>query len=165
MRRREYLWLTALVVIFAFTAFASNWQAEEPEKKNIVETAIAAGSFNTLVKALKVAELVETLSGPGPFTVFAPNDDAFAKLPEGALDELLKNKEKLTAILTYHVVAKKLMAADVVKMEEVETVNGNMLSIKVEDEKVMVDGAMVIKTDIKCSNGVIHVIDAVVMPE
>ena len=165
MRRREYLWLTALVVIFAFTAFASNWQAEEPEKKNIVETAIAAGSFNTLVKALKAAELVETLSGPGPFTVFAPNDDAFAKLPEGALDELLKNKEKLAAILTYHVVAKKLMAADVVKMEEVETVNGNMLSIKVEDEKVMVDGATVIKTDIKCSNGVIHVIDTVVMPE
>ncbi len=165
MRRREYLWLTALVVVFAFTAFAANWQAEEPEKKNIVETAIAAGSFNTLVKAVKAAELVETLSGPGPFTVFAPTDDAFAKLPEGALDELLKNKEKLTAVLTYHVVAKKLMAADVVEMDEIETVNGNMLSIKVEDDKVMVDGAMVIKTDIKCSNGVIHVIDAVVMPE
>ena len=165
MRRREYLWLTALVVVFAFTAFAANWQAEEPEKKNIVETAIAAGSFNTLVKAVKAAELVETLSGPGPFTVFAPTDDAFAKLPEGALDELLKNKEKLTAVLTYHVVAKKLMAADVVEMDEIETVNGNMLSIKVEDDKVMVDGAMVIKTDIKCSNGLIHVIDAVVMPE
>jgi uncharacterized surface protein with fasciclin (FAS1) repeats len=143
-------------------------QAEKPEaaEKDIVDTAVEAGSFNTLAKALKAAGLIETLKGKGPFTVFAPTDDAFAKLPEGALADLLKpeSKEKLTAILTYHVVAGKLMAADVVKLDSVKTVQGSSLEIKTRDGKVTVGGANVTKTDIGCSNGVIHVIDAVVMP-
>jgi uncharacterized surface protein with fasciclin (FAS1) repeats len=134
-------------------------------EKNIVETAVAAGSFKTLVTAVKTADLVETLSGPGPFTVFAPTDDAFAKLPEGTIPALLQDKDKLTAILTYHVVAGKVMASDVVNLDSAKTVNGQSLTIKVKDGKVMVDNAMVIKTDIVCSNGVIHVIDAVVLPK
>jgi uncharacterized surface protein with fasciclin (FAS1) repeats len=117
------------------------------------------------VTAVKEAGLVETLSGPGPFTVFAPTDDAFAKLPDGTIPALLQNKEKLTAILTYHVVSGKVMASDVVNLDSAKTVNGKSLAIKVKDGKVMVDNAMVIKTDIVCSNGVIHVIDAVVLPK
>jgi len=139
--------------------------AEAP--KDIVDTAVAAGSFDTLVAAVQAADLVETLKGEGPFTVFAPTDEAFAKLPPGTLDDLLKpeSKEKLTAILTYHVVAGKVMAADVVGLESATTVNGADLSIAVEGDTVMVDGAKVVQTDIECSNGVIHVIDAVVVPE
>jgi uncharacterized surface protein with fasciclin (FAS1) repeats len=136
-----------------------------PAEKNIVETAVSAGQFNTLVAAVKAAGLVETLSGPGPFTVFAPTDDAFAKLPEGTVEALLKDKEKLTAILTYHVAAGKYMAEDVVKMKNLETVNGQNLTLKVMDGKVMVDNANVVKTDIVTSNGVIHVIDTVVIPK
>jgi len=134
-------------------------------KKTIVETAIAAGSFNTLVTAVKTAGLVETLSGEGPFTVFAPTDDAFDKLPEGTIEALLKDKKKLTSILTYHVVSGKVLAEDVVNMTSAETVNGQSLTITVKDGTVMVDDAKVIKTDIMCSNGVIHVIDAVVLPD
>jgi uncharacterized surface protein with fasciclin (FAS1) repeats len=136
-------------------------------EKDIVDTAVAAGSFKTLVAAVKAAGLVETLKGKGPFTVFAPTDEAFAKLPAGTLDDLLKpeNKEKLKGILTYHVVAGKVMAKDVVKMKEAKTVNGKMLTVTVKDGKVMVDNANVAKTDIACSNGVIHVIDAVVLPK
>jgi len=135
-------------------------------EKDIVETAVAAGDFNTLVAAVKAADLVETLKAKGPYTVFAPTDAAFAKLPEGTLDSLLKpeNKAKLAGILTYHVVAGKVMAADVVKITEAKTVNGKMLKISTMDGKVMVEGANVTKTDIECSNGVIHVIDAVVLP-
>jgi uncharacterized surface protein with fasciclin (FAS1) repeats len=135
-------------------------------KKDIVDTAVSAGDFNTLVTAIKAAGLVETLKGKGPFTVFAPTDDAFAKLPEGTVEDLLKpqNKEKLASILTYHVVAGKVMAADVVKLSQAKTVNGQSLSIKTYGSTVKVDNATVIKTDIKCSNGVIHVIDAVVLP-
>jgi transforming growth factor-beta-induced protein len=116
---------------------------------------------------VQAADLVETLKGEGPFTVFAPTDEAFAKLPAGTLENLLKpeNKETLTAILTYHVVPGKVMAADVVGLESATTVNGKDLSIKVEGDTVMVDGATVVQTDIECSNGVIHVIDAVVLPE
>ena len=134
---------------------------------DIVDTAVAAGSFDTLVAAVQAAGLVETLKGAGPFTVFAPTDEAFAKLPPGTLDDLLKpeSKGKLTAILTYHVVAGKVMAADVVGLESATTVNGADLSIKVEGDSVMVDSATVVQTDIECSNGVIHVIDAVVLPE
>jgi len=144
-------------------------QQEEPSaaaEKDIVDTAVAAGDFKTLCKALTAAGLVPTLKGEGPFTVFAPTDEAFAKLPEGTLDDLLKpeNREKLTAILTYHVVAKKLMAEDVVKLQAVKTVQGSDLKIRTEEGKVMVDGATVTKTDIVCTNGVIHVIDAVVTP-
>ena len=133
----------------------------------IIETAIEAGSFNTLVTAVKAAGLVEALSGPGPFTVFAPTDEAFTKLPAGTLDDLLKpeNKAKLQGILTYHVISGKVMAADVVKLKSAKTVNGQNLTIVVKDGTVMVDNAKVSKTDIMCANGVIHVIDAVVLPK
>jgi uncharacterized surface protein with fasciclin (FAS1) repeats len=130
----------------------------------IVDVAVAAGNFKTLVKAVQAAGLAETLSGPGPFTVFAPTDEAFAKLPAGTLDALLKDKLKLTAILTYHVVPGVVTADQVVKLHSAKTVNGKSLEIKVVGGKVMVDGAHVVATDIKASNGVIHVIDAVVLP-
>ena len=132
---------------------------------NIVETAVSAGSFNTLVAAVKAAELVETLSGPGPFTVFAPTDEAFAKLPAGTVEDLVKpeNKAKLTAILTYHVVSGKHLAADVVGMTEVPTVQGAKAKISTEGG-AKIDAANIVKTDIVCDNGVIHVIDAVIMP-
>ncbi len=132
--------------------------------KNIVETAVDAGSFKTLVKAVEAAGLVQTLSGPGPFTVFAPTDDAFAKLPAGTVEGLLKDKKKLTAVLTYHVVSGKVMAADVVKLRSAKTVQGQAISIDTRDG-VKVDGAKVIKTDIECTNGVIHVIDSVILPK
>jgi uncharacterized surface protein with fasciclin (FAS1) repeats len=132
-------------------------------KKDIVDTAIAAGSFDTLVTAVKAADLVETLKGEGPFTVFAPTDEAFAKLPDGTLEALLEDKAKLTAILTYHVVPGKVMAADVVKLRSARTVQGQALAIAA-DQGVKVDSANVIKTDIVTSNGVIHVIDAVLIP-
>jgi uncharacterized surface protein with fasciclin (FAS1) repeats len=133
--------------------------------RDIVETAVAAGSFKTLVKAVEVAGLVATLKGAGPYTVFAPTDDAFAKLPAGTVDNLLKDKQKLTAILTYHVVAGKVMAADVTKLKSAKTVNGQELTITMKDGAVMVDNAKVIRTDVSASNGVIHVIDSVVLPK
>jgi uncharacterized surface protein with fasciclin (FAS1) repeats len=132
---------------------------------DIVDTAIAA-KFQSLVAAVKAAGLVETLKGPGPFTVFAPTDEAFAKLPAGALEDLLKpeNKAKLQSILTYHVVPGKVMAKDVVKLDSAKTVEGEDITIKTENGKVMVDNANVVKTDVGASNGVIHVIDAVILP-
>jgi len=132
-----------------------------------VDTAVAAGDFKTLATALQAAGLVETLKGAGPFTVFAPTDEAFAKLPAGTVEDLLKpeNKQKLVSILTYHVVAGDVMAKDVVKLSEAKTVNGKEVKIMVQGGKVMVDGANVTKTDIKCSNGVIHVIDSVLLPQ
>jgi len=135
-------------------------------EKDIVDTAVGAGSFKTLVAAVKAAGLVETLKGKGPFTVFAPTDEAFAKLPKGTVEALLKpeNKAKLQAILTYHVVAGKVMAADVVKLTGATTVQGQKIDIAVVDGKVSVDAATVVKTDIACSNGVIHVIDSVILP-
>ena len=136
--------------------------------KDIVDTAVSAGNFNTLVTAIQAAGLVETLKSPGPFTVFAPTDEAFAKLPPGTVADLLKpeNKAKLASILTYHVVSGKVMAADVANLTEAKTVNGQSLTItKNCGGVVMVDGAKVTKTDIKCSNGVIHVIDTVVLPK
>ncbi len=135
------------------------------DKMDIVETAVAAESFQTLVTAIKAAGLVETLKGEGPFTVFAPTDEAFAALPEGTVENLLKDKEKLTAVLTYHVVPGKVMASDVVKIDKAQTVNGQSVKVKVKNDKVMIDNANVVKTDIACSNGVIHVIDAVILPE
>jgi len=133
---------------------------------DLVAVASGAGSFNTLVAAVKAAGLVETLQGKGPFTIFAPTDEAFAKLPAGTVENLLKpeNKDQLIAILTYHVVAGKVMAADV-KTMQAKTVNGKELSIKVADGKVTVDSANVTKTDVAASNGVIHVIDTVVLPK
>jgi uncharacterized surface protein with fasciclin (FAS1) repeats len=139
----------------------------EMSKPDIVETAVAAGSFETLVAAVKAAGLVETLKGEGPFTVFAPTDDAFAKLPKGTLESLLepKNKDTLVSILTYHVVAGKVMAKDVVKLDKAETLNGQSVTIEKKEDGVYVDGAKVVKTDIQTSNGVIHVIDAVITPQ
>lgn len=134
--------------------------------KDIVDTAVAAGGFTTLAAALEAADLVDTLKGAGPFTVFAPTDEAFGNLPAGALDNLLKpeNKEQLRSVLTYHVVPGKHMAEDVAGMEAAPTVNGKELSLKVEEGVVMVDGAKVVQADIEASNGVIHVIDAVLLP-
>lgn len=150
--------ILSLAMLTASTATAG--------EKDIVDTAVGAKSFGTLVAAVKAAGLVETLKGDGPFTVFAPTDDAFAKLPKGTVESLLKpeNKDKLVAILTYHVVPGKVMAADVVKLSSAKTVQGSEAKIKVVDGKVMVDKATVIKTDIKCTNGVIHVIDSVILP-
>jgi len=148
-------------LLLAAAAFAAS------PTQDIVDTAVGAGSFNTLVAAVKAAGLVDTLKGPGPFTVFAPTDEAFAKLPAGTVENLLKpeNKAKLVAILTYHVVPGKVMAKDVVKLHEAKTVNGQSLSIKTVGGSVMVNNAKVVKTDIACSNGVIHVIDTVVLPK
>jgi uncharacterized surface protein with fasciclin (FAS1) repeats len=133
--------------------------------KDIVDTAVGAGSFNTLVTAVKAAGLVDTLKSDGPFTVFAPTDEAFAKLPEGTVEALLKDREKLTAILTYHVVPGKVMAKEVADLSTAKTANGQSLSIKAKNGEVMVDDAKVVQADIACSNGVIHVIDTVVIPK
>ena len=149
----------AATVIGIAAGSASAYAAE----KDIVDTAVAAGQFKTLAAALTAAGLVDTLKGPGPFTVFAPTDAAFAKLPAGTVNTLLKpeSKAKLTAILTYHVVAGKVMAADVVKLKEAKTVNGAMVAVKVDGGNVMINNAKVTTADSEASNGVIHVIDTV----
>ena len=148
---------TLIALALTAAAVAPAWAAD------IVDTAIQAGSFKTLVTALTEAGLVQTLKGPGPFTVFAPTDAAFAKVPKAQLDALLKDKAKLTAVLTYHVVPGKVMAADV-KAGTVKTVQGSELTIATAGG-VMVDNANVTKTDIVADNGVIHVIDSVIMPK
>jgi len=159
---------TGLTVIslIALLVFAVSGWAQTADQKDIVDTAVAAGSFNTLAKALQAGGLVDTLKGKGPFTVFAPTDDAFAKLPAGTLEDLLKpeNKAKLVSILTYHVLPKKMMAAAVVKQKKAKTVEGSFVKIKTTDGKVMINNAQVIKTDVMATNGVIHVIDAVLIP-
>ena len=137
--------------------------ADDHGKKDIVDTAVAAGQFNTLAAALTAAGLVETLKGKGPFTVFAPTDAAFAKLPAGTVEGLLKDKAKLTKILTYHVVPGKVLAADVVKLKDAKTVQGSTVKIDTASG-VKVNNATVVKTDIEASNGVIHVIDTVLLP-
>jgi uncharacterized surface protein with fasciclin (FAS1) repeats len=139
-------------------------QPSMAQHMDIVDTAVAAGSFKTLVTAVKEAGLVETLKSPGPFTVFAPTDEAFAKLPHGTLDGLLKDKEQLKAVLLYHVVPGKVMAADVVKLHSAKTAGGATVPVKVEHGKVFVGPAQVVKTDIAATNGVIHVIDTVLIP-
>lgn len=139
-------------------------RAEDRPAADIVDTAVGAGQFKTLVTAVKAADLVGTLKGPGPFTVFAPTDEAFAKLPPGTLEALLKDKKALAGVLTYHVVPGKVMAADVVKLDSARTVQGKPVVIATRDGQVTVNGAHVVKTDIVCSNGVIHVIDAVILP-
>jgi uncharacterized surface protein with fasciclin (FAS1) repeats len=130
----------------------------------IVDIAVQAGKFNTLVQAVQAAGLVETLSGEGPFTVFAPTDEAFAQIPQETLQAVLADKEKLTAILTYHVVPGRLMAADVVRSTQLQTVQGQSITVSTEGG-VRVDDANVIQTDIEADNGVIHVIDKVIMPK
>jgi len=147
---------TLIASVLAFGALTA------AQAKDIVDTAVAAGSFKTLATALQAAGLVDTLKGPGPFTVFAPTDEAFAKVPKADLDALLADKAKLTAVLTYHVVPGKVMAADV-KAGKVKTVQGSELTVTTTGG-VKVDSANVVKTDIVADNGVIHVIDSVVIP-
>lgn len=156
----------ACAVLVAPMSFAGGNYGAAPAQ-DIVDTAVAAGSFKTLAAALTAADLVTTLKGKGPFTVFAPTDEAFSKLPAGTVESLLKpeNKAKLVSILTYHVVAGKVMAADVVKLKEATTVQGGKVAIVVAGASVKVDNANVVTTDIKTSNGVIHVIDTVLMPK
>jgi uncharacterized surface protein with fasciclin (FAS1) repeats len=133
--------------------------------KDIVDTAVEAGQFTTLAKALEATGLIETLKSEGPFTVFAPTDEAFAKLPAGTIESLLKDPEKLKQILLYHVVSGKVMAKDVVKIKSAKTVQGSSVKVKAGKAGVMVDNANVIKTDIAATNGVIHVIDSVILPK
>ncbi|MGI9317574.1 MAG: fasciclin domain-containing protein [bacterium] len=147
-----------MAIIIAFSSHAGSMS------KDIVDTAVSAGSFNTLATALTEAGLVDTLKGEGPFTVFAPTDEAFAKLPEDQLASILADKELLTSILTYHVVPGKVMASDVAGIDTAATVQGQSISINT-DSGVMVDSAKVIQTDIEASNGVIHVIDTVLVPQ
>ena len=164
MNRRNFVGMVvAGALALAVGAGASVVRAQE---KDIVDTAVAAGSFKTLAAALQAAGLVDTLKGKGPFTVFAPTDEAFAKLPAGTVENLLKpeNKAQLTAILTYHVVPGAVMASQVTSLKEAKTVNGQSITISMMGGSVMVDKAHVLKTDIKASNGVIHVIDAVLLP-
>lgn len=158
-----------MATVLALTAAlaTASWARPRPAAaQDIVATAAAAGSFKTLTAALQAAGLVETLKGAGPFTVFAPTDAAFAKLPAGTVESLLRpeNKARLVAILTYHVVPGQVMAAQVATLKSATTVNGKSLAISVRGGAVMVYNARVVKTDIVCSNGVIHVIDTVVMP-
>ena len=157
--------VVAAQLVFVAT-LASAGHHGEMKKKDIVDTAVAAGQFSTLAAALEAGGLIDTLKGDRPFTVFAPTDEAFAKLPEGTVESLLKpeNKDQLVAILTYHVVAGKVKAADVVKLDSATTVNGADVSIAIDGEAVMVDNATVVATDIGASNGVIHVIDTVILP-
>ena len=159
------LLIAAQFVLVATQASAGNY-GDKAKSKDIVDTAVAAGQFNTLAAALEAADLVGTLKGDGPFTVFAPTDAAFAKLPAGTVESLLKpdNRDQLVAILTYHVVPGKVKAADVVKLSEAKTVNGQDVAITVADNGVRINDANVIKTDIGASNGVIHVIDTVILP-
>jgi uncharacterized surface protein with fasciclin (FAS1) repeats len=162
--------LLGLVVAGVFGMVARAEAADAPSakpSKDIVETAVDAGKFKTLAAALEAAGLVETLKGKGPFTVFAPTDAAFAKLPAGTVENLLKpeNKDKLVAVLTYHVVSGKVMAKDVVKLSSAKTVQGSQVKIEVQNGKVRVDDANVVATDIAASNGVIHVIDSVILPQ
>jgi uncharacterized surface protein with fasciclin (FAS1) repeats len=152
------------IATLAFTALASMAGGAYAQAKDIVDTAVEAGSFKTLVTALKEAGLVETLKGAGPFTVFAPSDAAFAKLPAGTVEALLKDKAALTKVLTYHVVSGKVMAADV-KTGDAKSVQGQALALKADGAKVMVNNATVVAADVATSNGVIHVIDTVLLPK
>ena len=159
MIRKTFLSLTAAAAIAGTAAFAMG------DKKDIVDTAVEAGSFSTLVAAVEAAGLVDTLKGDGPFTVFAPTDEAFAALPEGTVEELLKpeNREQLVAILTYHVVPGKVMSTDLSDDMSAATVEGSEIMIDL-DNGVMVNEASVVTADIETSNGVIHVIDKVILP-
>lgn len=155
------------LLISATTAHAGECAASKTKPKDIVDTAVSAGSFKTLAAALTAAELIDTLKGNGPFTVFAPTDEAFAKLPAGTVESLLKpeNREKLTAVLTYHVVPGRVAASDVVKLSSAKTVQGSEVKISVKEGKVYVDNATVTATDVVASNGLIHVIDSVILPK
>lgn len=159
----QQIMIMTAALLLAFSAVAEHHGQDPAKQKDLVDTAVAAGSFNTLATALTEAGLIETLKGEGPFTVFAPTDAAFAKIPEADLNAILADKDQLTAILTYHVVAGKVLAADVLKLDSATTVEGSEVMISVADG-VKVNNANVIKTDIMSSNGVIHVIDQVLIP-
>ena len=165
MLKRTFAFATVAAIVL--TVAASATIAVRAETRDVVDTAVAAGSFKTLAKALDAAGLVDTLKGAGPFTVFAPTDEAFAKLPDGTLETLLKpeNKEKLRRILTYHVVPGKVMASDVVKLNSAKAVSGDTITVKVQDGVVHVDNATVTSADVLASNGVIHVINSVILPK
>ena len=165
MLKKTFAFATVAAVVL--TVAASGTTAVRAETRDVVDTAVAAGSFKTLAKALDAAGLVNTLKGAGPFTVFAPTDEAFAKLPDGTLETLLKpeNKEQLRRILTYHVVAGKVMASDVVKVQSAKAVSGDTITVKVHDGVVHVDNATVTSADVLASNGVIHVINSVILPK
>jgi uncharacterized surface protein with fasciclin (FAS1) repeats len=171
MQRNSRIWMAAavaaVVTMPAVLSAQSSTHKDKKPMKNIVEVAVEAGSFNTLVAAVKAAGLAETLQGAGPFTVFAPTDAAFSKLPAGTVEALLADKEKLASILTFHVVGGKVMAADIVKSNGAtpKTVNGLPLDIVVRGGKVYVNGVNVVTADVQASNGVIHVIDAVLLPQ
>lgn len=164
MLKKVLVAAAALAVTVSTPALRASDLAGVAGTRDIVDTAVAAGSFKTLAAALQAAGLVETLKGKGPFTVFAPTDEAFAKIPKADLDALLKDRAALTKVLTYHVVAGRVMAADVVKLKEAKTVEGQMVSIDASSG-VKVNGANVVKADVVASNGVIHVIDAVILPQ
>jgi uncharacterized surface protein with fasciclin (FAS1) repeats len=159
MLRRPWILALALGLVIAPAA-----HAQHGTDHDLVETAVAAGQFTTLVKAVQAAGLVSTLQGEGPFTVFAPTDAAFAKLPAGALEQLLANPDQLKAVLLYHVVPGKVTAEQVTKLDNARTAQGASVPVRVEGGKVMVGGAQVVTTDIAASNGVIHVIDTVMLP-
>ena len=159
------IWKSAVAAAALVLSAPMAASAQAPKSMDIVETAVAAGSFKTLATALQAAGLVEILKGAGPFTVFAPTDEAFAKLPKGTVEALLKDKAMLTKVLTYHVVAGEVPASEVVKLRSAKTVEGQDVSIMVMDGKVMVGNAHVVKADVKASNGIIHVIDTVLMPK
>lgn len=167
MKSFRSLAASAAILAMPALACAPNYSTEKPAMKTIVQVATEAGSFNTLVAAVKAAGLAETLGSEGPFTVFAPTDAAFALLPAGTVEALLADKQKLASILTYHVLSGKVMAGDIIKSNGAKpaTVNGQDLDIVLKEGKVYVNGAQVVTADIAASNGVIHVIDAVLMPK
>jgi uncharacterized surface protein with fasciclin (FAS1) repeats len=158
--------VSKVAVVLAVAALAIGSTFARANNQDIVDTAVGAGQFKTLAAALKAADLVATLKGPGPFTVFAPTDEAFAKLPAGTVENLLKpeNKAKLTAILTYHVVPGAVRAEKVTKLDQAKTVNGAMVKVTTKGDKVTINDATVVKADIAASNGIIHVIDKVILP-
>jgi len=166
VRHITFVYSMALMLIVFIGCQDSHRSSQYYSKPDIVDTAIQAGSFNTLVAALKAADLADALNGPGPFTVFAPTDAAFAKLPAGTLDNLLlpKNKTQLADILKYHVVADQLSANEVTTRHAIPTLLGKQLMVRMQDRSVMVNDATIEQTDIICKNGIIHVIDTVILP-
>jgi uncharacterized surface protein with fasciclin (FAS1) repeats len=160
--KKRLLW--ALPVALLASAFIGYSAMSQRAEKDIVDTAVGAGQFKTLVKLVQEADLVDALRGEGPFTVFAPTDEAFAKLPKKQVDALLKDKEALRRVLLYHVVQGKVMASDVTKMRSAKTLQGQNINIRVRNNVVRINDAKVVKADIVCSNGVIHVIDKVILP-
>ena len=159
-------WFASAMAVLALTAALTSQAGHHSHKDDIVDTAVSAGQFETLVAAVQAAGLVDTLKGDGPFTVFAPTDEAFANLPAGTVESLLQpeNVEQLRAVLTYHVVAGKVMAADVVELDSAATVQGQSVTVSTMGNGVMIDSANVVQADIETSNGVIHVIDTVLIP-